>query len=33
MVDAPKLLKLPESECPDMDTSTTAQVAEVMAQC
>ena len=32
MVDAPKLLKIPKSECPDQDTSTTTQVAKIMVQ-
>ena len=33
MEDAPKLLQIPQSECPDfMDTSATAQVAKVMGQ-
>ena len=31
MKDAPKLLKIPDSECPDiLDSSTTTQMAEIM---
>ena len=33
MEDAPKLLKIPKSECPDiLDSSTTTQMAKIMVQ-
>ena len=30
--DAPSLLKVPKSECPDLETSTKTQVAQIMVQ-
>ena len=32
MEDSPKLLKIPKSECPDMDSCTTTQMAKIMVQ-
>ena len=33
MENAPKLLKIPKSECPDiLDSSTTTQMAKIMVQ-
>ena len=32
MEDAPKLLKIPESECPYMDTSSTTHVAQIFVR-
>ena len=32
MEDAPKLLNITKSECPDMDSSATTQVAKIMVQ-
>ena len=34
MEDAPKLLKIPKSECPDvLDSSTTTHMVKIMVQC
>ena len=32
MEDAPKLLKISNLECPDLDSSTTTEVARIMVQ-